>query len=101
MADAIDMKKLIHIIAASLLVAAVLSGIPAKAHEKHGKAMAKHTAAKKRAGAYKVSSSRKSARTIRTVRLSSTTHIAKNALHKETRSYTIPRAFSQQKGIPE
>jgi len=101
MADAIDMKKLIHIIAAPLLVVAVLYAVPAKAHEKHGKTLAKRTAAKKRAGDYKVSSSRKSARTSRTsrtVRLSSATHTAKNALHKETRSYTIPRAFSQQKG---
>jgi murein DD-endopeptidase MepM/ murein hydrolase activator NlpD len=123
MADAIDMKKLIHIIAAPLLVAAVLSGVPVKAHgvlttatekravlamatekpiaarlEKHGRTAAKHTAAKRRAGGYKVSSSRKTARTTMSARSGRVSHVARNASHKVSKNYVPTGGFGQQKG---
>ncbi len=93
----------------SLLTAAVLSNLSAKAHyvlpetterpstarlEKHGRTAAKRTAARKRAG-YKVSSHR-SARAL--ARTKSAGHVAKNALHKETKSYSTSHAFGMQKG---
>lgn len=94
------MMKIFYVIAVPLLIAVVLlSSQPASAGdvylEKHGK-LAKRTAARKRAG-YKTSSRVSSGRA-RTVRLKKTSHLSKNALHKETKSYSASGAFGTQRG---